>query len=124
MGPPPRSLAVEANDCFMVRVQHGSNRIQGCGAMLRAQWADSPRVVPTESLTYKSPYKELWNGPPLRSGSFKLPMQQEERVEAMQIKILGIDLGKNLCSLAGLDGSGQVVVRGRVRRENLLKVGS
>src|SRR6201981_754559 len=49
-------------------------------------------------------------------------MQQEERVEAMQIKILGIDLGKNLCSLAGLDGSGQVVVRRRVRRENLLKV--
>src|SRR5262245_14172225 len=40
----------------------------------------------------------------------------------MQIKILGIDLGKNLCSLAGLDGSGQVVVRRRVRRENLVKV--
>src|SRR6267378_95718 len=60
MGPPPRSLAVEANDCFMVRVQHGSNRIQGRGAMLRAQWAGSPRVVPKESLTYKSPYKELW----------------------------------------------------------------
>src|SRR5215469_17267121 len=49
-------------------------------------------------------------------------MQREERVEAMQIKILGIDLGKNLCSLAGLDGSGQVVGRRRVRRENLLKV--
>src|SRR6267378_7298178 len=60
MGPPPRSLAVEANDCFMVRVQHGSNRIQGRGAMLRAQWAGSPRVVPKESLTYKSPYKELY----------------------------------------------------------------
>ena len=28
--------------------------------MLRAQWAGSPRVVPTESLTYKSPYKELY----------------------------------------------------------------
>src|SRR6516162_4905706 len=47
MGPPLRSLAVEANDCFMVRVQHGSNRIQGRSAMLRAQWAGSPRVVPT-----------------------------------------------------------------------------
>ena len=47
MGPPPRSLAVEADDCFMVRVQHGSNRIQGRSAMLRAQWAGSPRVVPT-----------------------------------------------------------------------------
>src|SRR5271167_3759320 len=32
MGPPPRSLATEANGCFMVRVRHGPNRIQGCGA--------------------------------------------------------------------------------------------
>src|SRR5216684_74848 len=35
---PPRSLAVEANDCFMVRIPRGSNRIQGRGAMLRAEW--------------------------------------------------------------------------------------
>jgi hypothetical protein len=26
----------------------------------------------------------------------------------MQIAVIGIDLGKNICSLAGLDGSGQV----------------
>src|SRR5271167_3761056 len=32
MCPPPRSLAAEANGCFMVRVRHGPNRIQGCGA--------------------------------------------------------------------------------------------
>ncbi len=38
MGPPPRSLAAEANDCFMVWSQHGANRIQGCGASFRAQW--------------------------------------------------------------------------------------
>ena len=40
----------------------------------------------------------------------------------MHITVVGIDLGKNICSLAGLDGSGQVVVRRRVRRENLLKL--
>ena len=34
MGPPPRSLTAEANSCFMVRVPHGSNRIQGCGASI------------------------------------------------------------------------------------------
>jgi hypothetical protein len=33
MGPPPRSLAAEANDCFMVRLPRGANRIQGCGAI-------------------------------------------------------------------------------------------
>src|ERR1700722_1530334 len=32
MGPPPRSLAAEANGCFMVRVRRGPNRIQGSGA--------------------------------------------------------------------------------------------
>jgi hypothetical protein len=36
MGPPPRSLAAEANDCFMVRSQCGGNRIQGRGAGFRA----------------------------------------------------------------------------------------
>jgi hypothetical protein len=36
MGPPPRSLAAEANDCFMVRSQCGGNRIQGRGASFRA----------------------------------------------------------------------------------------
>src|SRR6202453_1188450 len=32
MGESPRSLAAEANGCFMVGIQHGSNRIQGRGA--------------------------------------------------------------------------------------------
>ena len=78
MGPPPRSLAVEANDCFMVRVQHGSNRIQGRGAMLRAQWAGSPRVVPTESLTYKSPYKGVVRDAQVRAvlTAFDMPAQR------------------------------------------------
>lgn len=40
----------------------------------------------------------------------------------MQIAVIGIDLGKNICSLAGIDGSGQVVVRRRVRRENVFKI--
>jgi hypothetical protein len=44
MGPPPRSLAAEAYDCFMVRIRHGSNRIQGCAAMLRV-----PRRAPLGS---------------------------------------------------------------------------
>lgn len=37
----------------------------------------------------------------------------------MNIQILGIDLGKNSCSLVGLDASGQVVVRRRMRREGI-----
>lgn len=32
---------------------------------------------------------------------------------------LGIDFGKNLCSMAGLDGTGAVVLRHRIRRFRL-----
>ena len=35
----------------------------------------------------------------------------------MTIVVLGIDLGKNTCSLVGLDGSGAVVMRRRMRRD-------
>lgn len=37
----------------------------------------------------------------------------------MGIVVLGIDLGKNSCSLAGLDASGRVVLRRRMRRGSL-----
>ena len=38
----------------------------------------------------------------------------------MDIAILGIDLGKTVCSLAGLDDEGAVVFRKRIRRYRLL----
>jgi transposase len=40
----------------------------------------------------------------------------------MQIAVLGIDLGKNSCSMVGLDADGAVVLRRRVRREGVLKL--
>jgi transposase len=39
----------------------------------------------------------------------------------MQIAILGIDLGKNSCSMAGRDEAGRVLLRRRVRRESVIK---
>src|SRR4029450_10795085 len=39
----------------------------------------------------------------------------------MKIVMLGFDLGKNLCSLAGLDQTGAIVLRRRLRRESLLR---
>jgi transposase len=39
----------------------------------------------------------------------------------MKIVVLGIDLGKNLCSVAGLDRTGAVVLRRRLKRESLLR---
>ena len=36
------------------------------------------------------------------------------------IAVLGVDLGKNVCSVVGLDASGAVVMRRRMRRETLI----
>jgi transposase len=38
----------------------------------------------------------------------------------MDIAVLGVDLGKNVCSVVGLDPSGAVVMRRKVRRETLI----
>ena len=38
----------------------------------------------------------------------------------MKIVMLGIDLGKNLCSLAGLDETGAIVLRRRMKRGSVL----
>jgi hypothetical protein len=56
-----------------------------------------------------------WPAPP--SGVVGSPEFQEE--EGMDISVLGIDLGKNVCSVVGLDASGAVVMRRRMRRETL-----
>lgn len=37
------------------------------------------------------------------------------------IAVLGIDLGKNSCSLAGLDAAGAVIMRRRMTREGTIK---
>jgi len=42
----------------------------------------------------------------------------------MSIVILGIDLGKNSCSLVGLDMSGKVVLRRRMRRDRVIAFAS
>ena len=38
----------------------------------------------------------------------------------MTIATIGIDLGKNSCSLAGLDGAGAVALRRRLTRERVV----
>ena len=42
----------------------------------------------------------------------------------LPIAVLGIDLGKNSCSVAGLDANGAVVLRRRMTRESLLAFAS
>ena len=42
----------------------------------------------------------------------------------MQIAMLGIDLGKNSCSIVGLNGTGKVVLGRRMRRDTLVNLAS
>jgi transposase len=37
----------------------------------------------------------------------------------MRVSVLGVDLSKNVCSVVGLDASGAVVLRRRVKRETV-----
>lgn len=39
-----------------------------------------------------------------------------------EIKVLGIDLGKDVCSVVGMDGTGKVLLRRRMRRDSVLKL--
>jgi transposase len=42
----------------------------------------------------------------------------------MQIAVLGIDLGKNSCSIVGLDAMGRAVLRRRLQRDSVIKLAS
>lgn len=42
----------------------------------------------------------------------------------MEIAVLGIDLGKNSCSVVGLDAAGKVILRRRLQRESVIKFAS
>jgi transposase len=57
----------------------------------------------------------LWNGPPLSSTLTGVTRE----VNMKDVRIIGVDLGKNSCSLIGLDQAGAVVLRRRVRRDGL-----
>src|SRR5258707_4786594 len=56
------------------------------------------------------------------SSSVTLAGQPKERSGSMQIAILGIDLGKNSCSVVGLDVAGRVVLRRRLGRDGVIKL--
>src|SRR4249920_608131 len=47
-----------------------------------------------------------------------------ERSVPMEIAVLGIDLGKNSCSVVGLDGTGKVVMRRRMQGDSVIRFAS
>ena len=59
------------------------------------------------------------DGPPLTNSAGWRRIRGEGH-EQDAVAVLGIDLGKNSCSLAGLDASGAVVLRRRMTRERVI----
>jgi len=80
------------------------------------QDASSPGIDRPSS---KATFME-WPAPP--SGDVCSPRFQEEELDMAlaTISVLGVDLGKNICSVVGLDASGAVVMRRKMRRETLI----
>src|SRR5690242_1074339 len=63
-----------------------------------------------------------WPAPHL--GSVGCSGQSEGRRVAMKVAVLGIDLGKNSCSVVGLDDTGKVIMRRRMHRDSVIKIAS
>lgn len=40
----------------------------------------------------------------------------------VEIAVLGVDLGKNSCSVVGLDAAGRVVLRRRLHRDGVVQI--
>jgi transposase len=57
---------------------------------------------------------------PFPAASDMMPLLWKGRSGPMSIVILGVDLGKNVCSVVGVDAGGAVVVRRSMRRQTLL----
>ena len=51
---------------------------------------------------------------PLLPAALSVPATRGTGAGSMQIAVLGIDLGKNSCSVVGLDGRGRVILRRRL----------
>jgi transposase len=49
-----------------------------------------------------------------------MPVFEKERSGPMSIVILGVDLGKSVCSVVGVDAAGAVLVRRSLRRQTLI----
>jgi len=57
---------------------------------------------------------------PFSPASDMMPALEKERSGPMSIVILGVDLGKNACSVVGVDAAGAVIVRRSMRRQTLI----
>src|SRR5258707_5826920 len=110
MGPPLRSSAADAHYCIMVQIPR-IYRIQVCGAMLRAQLASAPQIVPnTEAQHHTREQSEL----PRLALDGKIPIQVvagggQNRVAAVAVAALEVIAAQ---AVLGLDVADDRLDRG------------
>ena len=88
-----------------------------------AQWCDRRPMKKRTSADYLASAEFYGMARPSLRRRRLAGVQEEEEAMANvleTISVLGIDLGKNVCSVVGLDASGAVVLRRRAERETLL----
>ena len=88
-----------------------------------AQWCDRRPMKKRTSADYLASAESYGMARPSLRRRRLAGVQEEEEAMANvleTISVLGIDLGKNVCSVVGLDASGAVVLRRRAKRETLL----
>src|SRR4051794_1598171 len=100
-GPAPRNLVLLTDTCF-VRKPH---LYGGC----------------IDSFLLRDLLQAAGKAYGMARPSFRRVPSPEIRMKErnMEVAVLGIDLGKNVCSIVGLDGSGAVGLRRRIRRDKL-----
>jgi len=63
---------------------------------------------------------DIWDGPPFHPALSTMLISGKGKDQPMSIAILGIDLGKNSCSVVGVNTAGAVIVRRTMRRQTLI----
>lgn len=102
--------SVRERDTSSASQSHATGQIPRCFAM----------NVNFMSRPSRSRLRPLWNGPPLPLAPCWHRNLEERTMTKTPIAVLGIDLGKNSCSLAGLDATGAVILRRKMTRERLV----
>jgi hypothetical protein len=105
----------------MFVVAQASSTNTSCAALMLGWSArQAARASATSARACSAACRVFMDGPPLTTRRRLRWILGREPMTKMPIAVLGIDLGKTSCSLAGFDASGAVVLRRRMTRHGMV----
>src|SRR4051812_23861272 len=120
LGPGMRQIRMGQHLGFIAEQE---NDVAGFG-LLAQQTQRQPR--PVDGLGILPPVQAMAGAPPTEPPFMEWPAPLlhdwggQPEGDMKDVRILGVDLGKNSCSVVGLDAVGQVVLRRRMRRDGVV----